>query len=199
MTDELESWVAPVRRGARSGPAIRPEEMHEPVKRSAVVTSIWFDPGVKTGWSVFTVWREAMERADYPILGNVLSWSAGWFTGTEFEITNQMVDLVEAWDEGAHVGYEDFTIRKLGGRELLSSPRIAARFQDRMDVAGRRVETPQMPSLAMTTVTDDRLRRWGFWASLPGTDNSHARDAVAHNITWLKRAKEAWDAEKENG
>jgi hypothetical protein len=44
-----------------------------------------------------------------------------------------------------------------------------------------------MPSLAMSTVPDDRQKRWGFW--VPGKE--HARDAVKHNITFLKRRKEA--------
>lgn len=210
MRDELESWVKPVKRTGRTGPVIRPSEMNEDGDFEATVTTIWFDPGVKTGWAVFNVWREAMELDSYPILGNVASWSAGWFTGTEYQIVNQMMDLVNAWSESSHVGYEDFILLRLtGGRELLSPVRISARFQDRMDlknavheVRGEKpqlLETPQSPSLMNSTVGEDRLRRWGFYASLPGEDNSHARDAVGHCITWLKRTKDAWRKERESG
>lgn len=198
MAEELESWIAPVRRGVRTGAPILPRDMGEHEDFERTVTIIRFDQGQKTGWAVFNIWREAMERADYPILGNVATWSAGWFSGSEKENVDQMVSLVEAWSDSSHVGYEDFILLRLtGGRELLSPVRIAARFQDRMDVQGRVLDPPQSPSLVMSTVTDDRLRQWGFWASLPGTDNSHARDAVRHCITRAKSLKEAWRKEAE--
>jgi hypothetical protein len=51
----------------------------------------------------------------------------------------------------------------------------------------------QSASLAMTTVTDDRQKEWGFW--LPG--KPHARDAVKHNLTFLWRQKERQVRSKE--
>jgi hypothetical protein len=43
----------------------------------------------------------------------------------------------------------------------------------------------QMPSLAMSTATDDRLKKWGLYP--PGRD--HPKDATRHAITLIRRAK----------
>lgn len=187
--DEL-SWVAPVRISTRRAAPVTPEDMGEPTD-DPFYTSIWFDQGGTTGWSVFGIWPEAMYRKDLKILAHVAAWSAGEFTGNEAQMTDQMMALVEAWGDDAKVGYEDFILQKfLMSRDLLSPVRMSARFEDRMYMAARdhQIQKPQLASLAMRTVTDERLKAWGFW--LPGQD--HARDAVRHNITWLRRIKESY-------
>ena len=57
-----------------------------------------------------------------------------------------------------------------------------------MDANGdKRAIIKQQGSLAMTAITDERLKRMGLYTPLSGKE--HARDAVRHNLTWLKRAK----------
>lgn len=178
----------------RSAP-ITPADMGEP-DDDPFFTSIWFDQGGTTGWSVFGIWPEAMYKPDLKILAHVAAWSAGEFTGTEKQMVDQMMALVYAWSDHTAVGWEDFILQKfLMSRDLLAPVRVAARFEDRMECANReyQLRKPQLASLAMTTVTDERLKAWGFWNSLPG--QPHARDAVRHNITWLRRVKE-WHVEQ---
>lgn len=40
----------------------------------------------------------------------------------------------------------------------------------------------QMPSMAMTDVTNERMKRWGAWVS----GSEHARDAMRHLLSFLK-------------
>ncbi len=188
--DEVDNFVEPVRlvtkrRGAPVTPRLM-ESAGEPL-----TTVIWFDQGGTTGWAVFNFWAEALTSAEYKILSNIHSWSAGEFFGNEAMMTDEMMGLVLAWGDEAYVGYEDFILRTFTmGRELLSPVRIAARFEDRMYTSGRsrQLQAPQSSSLAMTKVTDERLKRWGLWPPLRGKE--HARDAVRHVITFASRIKE---------
>lgn len=186
MPSELEEWVTPVK-AFRVAP-VTPASMGEN-PRDPFYTSIWFDQGGTTGWSVFCVWAEAMRDPNLRVMAHIGSWSAGQFTGSETSQVDQMMGLVEAWSDAAIVGLEDFVLMKLGGRELLSPVRIAAAFEDRMYCAGRRgqLASPQTASLAKGRVTDDRLKLWGLWPRVIGQD--HARDAIRHNLTWLSRIK----------
>jgi hypothetical protein len=157
------------------------------------VSSIAFDPGGTTGWSVFVVWSEAMHEKEERIFDNLAFWSAGEFTGPEGQQIDAMMELIEAWDDDAHLTSEDFILQQFSmARELLAPVRINARLEDRMYVAygGRRTLMYQMPSLALRSVTDERMKAWGFWNPLRG--QQHARDAVKHNITRLRRLKEQW-------
>lgn len=168
---------------------VTPEDMGEP-EDDPFFTTIWFDPGQVTGWAVLGVWPEALTDPEVKILPNVAAWSAGQFTGSERDMVSSMVELVSAWSERSHVGYEDFILRKFSmGRELLAPVRVSARFEDRMESAGRAAQLvpPQAPSLALGSVTDARLKAWGFWNPLPG--KPHARDAVRHAVTYLRRYK----------
>lgn len=188
--DEFESFVEPVKLSVRRKAPVRPGDMDLP---SEVYTTIWFDQGGSTGWAVVSVWVEAVTLPEYSILKNIVAWSAGEFIGSEGSQTDQMMELVKAWEDNADsIGYEDFILRKLlGGRELLSPVRIGARFEDRMYTSGRMglLAPAQMASLAMDTITDDRLKLWGFWPPLIGQE--HARDALRHCLTYLKRIREA--------
>lgn len=148
--------------------------------------SAWFDPGGTTGWSLFAVYTEAMRDRDYKILENIAFWTAGQFKGPEVSQAEEMLGLVKAWP-GCKFGVEDFHLRQMAVD--LAPVRITAMFEMGLarDLPGRSY-MKQQPSLAKTTVTDDRLREYGFWPALVGME--HARDAVKHNITWLRRAKE---------
>lgn len=186
--DEYESFVEPVQVSIRRKAPVRPKDMDLP---DSAHTTLWFDQGGTTGWAIVSVWPEAIHLDNYSILRNIAGWSAGEFIGSEGAQTDQMVNLVLAWDgDLASVGLEDFILRKmLPGRELLSPVRIGARFEDRlytmkMDAL---LVPPQLPALAMETIPDNRLKLWGFWPPLVGLP--HARDALKHGLTHLKRLK----------
>lgn len=145
-------------------------------------TVLTLDPGGTTGWSVFGVHPDAMEGdPDIRVLDNVLWWTAGQFSGKQDDQIDEIVALVESWPS-ARLVTEDFNIRQqavlLDPAEINAVVRWATR---------PRYWVKQHASLAMSTVTDDRQKAWGFW--IPGKE--HARDAVKHNITFLKRRKEA--------
>lgn len=135
------------------------------------------------------VYKEAIEDSEYSILDNVSFWTAGEFIGDERGQADEMIALVEAWPE-AHIVIEDFVLRKFtSARELLSPVRITARFDQALHISGdARPMIIQPGVLAMKTVTDARLKRMGLWPPLQGSE--HKRDAVRHNITWMKRAKQ---------
>lgn len=146
-----------------------------------------FDQGGTTGWSVFGIYMDALRSDDYKILDNIAFWSAGEFTGSENSQVDQMLALASNWQD-AHLLLEDFHLRQLaGGSEMLSPVRLMAAFRYGLHLMDpNRNFIIQAGTLAMTTITDERQKEWGFW--IPG--QQHARDAVKHNLTWLRRAKE---------
>ena len=87
---------------------------------------------------------------------------------------------------------EDFILRQFTmARDLLAPVRVTAAFQYGLRAlrpANPRTYVRQQPSLAMRSVTDDRLKAWGFWAPLKGAP--HGRDATRHAITRLRLLKE---------
>jgi hypothetical protein len=206
------AWVAPAlkpptRKTASLTPAMcggpfdgEGQDMHH-----SIYSTVWFDPGLTTGWAVFGVYSEAMQDEEYKILENVAFWSAGQYGlhgaggQREDEIADSMTALAEAWPD-ADVGCEDFILRQFRmDRTLLAPVRITARFEQQLRSTGSgaehrgrgpgRVSLLQQPSMAMTTVTDERLKAWGYWNPLIA--QPHARDAVRHAITWLRRRKAA--------
>jgi hypothetical protein len=155
-------------------------------------TSIAFDPGGVTGWSMFSVYKMAMTSPDYKILDNVVLWSAGEFVGGMVDQVREMMDLVNCWPE-AKIIMEQFILRKMTmDPNMLDPVRVMSAFEFALATGRRRGEPVrviilQQPSLAMSTVTDERLSAIGYSDSLSG--KPHARDAVRHNLTWLRRAK----------
>jgi hypothetical protein len=142
------------------------------------------DPGGTTGWCVIGVHPEALSGdPDVKILDNVLFWSAGQFTGAEFDQCDDAIALIEAWPS-ARVVSELFTLRTaVRSADVTSLDRMNA-------VIGHGIRPRymilQQPSLAMTTVTDDRQKAMGLW--IPGQE--HARDATKHALTFLKRQRD---------
>lgn len=142
-----------------------------------------FDGGGTTGWAVFVIHDQAMLSPDYPILANVLHFAAGEFTGDLRAQVRSGVELVHAWDDAYVVLEAPYGVKYLEVLDLV-------RFNFGLELLlgmGQPVEY-QSPSLAMSTITDDRLRDFGYWARLAGQD--HARDAVRHALTWARRWKE---------
>jgi hypothetical protein len=139
------------------------------------------DPGGTTGWAVFDVHPEAMgPDPEIPVLFNVDWWTAGQFTGSVSAQCDEIIALIRSWPS-ARLVTEDFKLRQINA--VLTPVEINAIV---LHEARPRYFVKQMPSLAMTTAPDERLKAWGFW--LPGKE--HARDAIRHNITYLKRQKE---------
>lgn len=143
-----------------------------------------FDPGGTTGWAVFQVHEIAMYDAEYPILANIEHWWAGQYSGALADQSDEMVELCEAWDT-AEIVSEDFILQRfLPGREVLDPVRLNFALEVRVRP---RIVHYQQPGLAMTVMTDDRLKACGFWNPLIGQE--HARDATRHAVTHLRRKK----------
>lgn len=142
---------------------------------------IALDPGGTSGWSIMQVHPEAMEGdPTIPVIPNIEWWTAGEFCGKQDDQIDQILELVESWP-AARLVTEGFQLRQLNA--LLDPVEINAVLRW---AVRPRYWVAQNPSLAMSTVTDDRQKAWGFW--VPG--KPHARDAIKHNITFLKRKKE---------
>lgn len=171
-------------------------------------TVIAFDPGGTTGWALYTVYPEGL--SDLPdhrgerVLDNVIKWQHGQVdcgstkgnlgvslhrgisTDGENAGVNELVGLVRAWP-GAAIVIEDFILdpaRFNTGRDLLSPVRITSAISYLLWLQ-RREYFVQSASLAKTTVTDERLKAWGYYSSTGGLN--HARDADRHALTFLKR------------
>lgn len=142
------------------------------------------DPGGTTGWSIFGIHPDAMSGDPaIQVVPNVEFWLAGQFEGEEHDQADEIVDLVGHWPS-ARLVCEDFILRKHSqARELLSPVRLTAVVSWAIRP---RYLVLQQPSLAMTTITDERQKAMGFW--LPG--QQHARDAIKHNLTFLKRQRD---------
>lgn len=151
-------------------------------------TVVWYDPGGTCGWTVFSVHPASLLEPDVRVLDNVHHFSWGEFTGTEFDIVDQMLDLADAWP-GAALGTEHFILQQFRRDEnLLSLVRLNAAFRYELVRHGRnRRLHRQSASLAMTSVTDERLKSWGYWERTAG--QPHARDAIRHDLTFLKRLR----------
>lgn len=171
-------------------------------------TVIAFDPGGTTGWALYTVRPEALsnldEHRDERLLDNVIKWEHGQVdcgstkgnlgtslhpgvsTSGENAGIDELVGLVRAWP-GAAIVIEDFILdpsRFNTGRDLLSPVRITAPLSYMLWLQ-RRAPFFQSASLAKSTVTDERLKRWGYYSSTGGLN--HARDADRHALTFLRR------------
>jgi hypothetical protein len=141
-----------------------------------------------------------MTSPQYRILENMAGWAVGQINGSINHQIDKLVDLVDAWPE-AEVVCEDFQLRQLrGGRELLDPVRITQPLAWWLERGGRRawdVEEGedwkprelhlQQPALAMTTITDDRLKAFGVLHLTAG--QPHARDAMRHALTFARRRK----------
>lgn len=166
---------------------LSPEEAHEVwggEDDPDVYQVIAIDPGGTTGWAIFQVHPEAMEGDPelelFGKYGNVEWWTAGEFTGKQDNQIDEIVELVNSWP-AARIVTEKFILRQMAAQldpvEINAVLRWAIR---------PRYFIEQQPGLAMSTVTDDRQKDMGLW--VPG--KPHARDAVKHAVTFLKRQKE---------
>lgn len=130
------------------------------------------DPGETTGWSVFTngVLTSYGQAPTYDKDKKTIKWGAV----TELVERSQPTHIicenyrVYAHKLERHSFSEVPTLRIIGGLELLG-------YQYQVPVAY------QMAVQAKGFVTDDRLRKWGFWKE----NMRHSRDAIRHGIYYL--------------
>lgn len=149
-------------------------------------TIVAIDPGGTTGWSVMSVHPEAL-AGDASILLNIEHWSHGEITGDENSATSEVLGIIDSWP-GCVVLIEDFILRSsVTSREILSPVRIGAKIEFGLFLTGRTWHR-QMPSEAKTSITDDRLKSWGFYQREGGLE--HARDADRHSLRWLQKCKQ---------
>ena len=151
-------------------------------------TVIWFDTESNTEWSLFSVHPDALIDPSLRVLDNILYWSCGEFVGTEPSQVDAMIDLVKEWP-GACLGVEDFILdTKITSQEVLSPVRLNAAFKYTVRRELKGYVWVQNRKLAFTTITDDRLQHMSiYWNGTKGRE--HARDAIKHNLTFLKRLK----------
>jgi hypothetical protein len=130
-----------------------------------------FDPGGTTGWC-------AMEFDS----NEITEWDCGELTGNEIHQVDQAIPMMA---DNQIVVCEDFQLRTLSAE--LSPVRVTAMliWASQRAIAPRKTIYLQMPALAKSTVTDERLKRWGFWER----GSAHARDATRHAITFMRRMR----------
>lgn len=153
------------------------------------------DPGVTTGWAVGSFSYESIfgNESLFPLGQNGChSINFGQLTGDEDKQADDVIFIASTYNIDVIV-IEDFELRKLlKSKELLSPVRIGHKvsYGIRMVNARARMSNPiriewQLPALAMTTATDDRLKIW----NLHHKGKEHARDAVRHVATFARRSK----------
>jgi hypothetical protein len=152
-------------------------------------TVIAFDPGGSTGWSLFQVHPDSLIDPEVMILDNVLYFACGEFYGTEMSQVDAMLSLVDEWPGSALVT-EDFILdTKVTSQEVLSPVRLNAAFKYTASRLLSRHVWVQNREQAFSTVTDDRLQKLHrYWNATVGQE--HARDAVKHNLTFMRRLKQ---------
>lgn len=166
----VTSWIPPAQADIWSGDA-------DP----SAYQVLSLDPGGTTGWAIFSVHPDAMTGdVSIPVMANIEWWTAGEFTGKQDDQIDLILDLVNSWP-GARLVTEGFKLRQLNAELSPVEINAVLRWASRP-----RYWVVQNSALAMGVVPDERQKLWGFW--VPGRE--HARDAVKHNITFLKRKKE---------
>jgi len=164
------------------------------------------DPGVTTGWAYgeFSIDSIVDDNEKlFPFPGGCISMTFGQLTGDEDKQADDIVRM--AIERGVwFFVIEDFELRKLlKSRELLSPVRIGHKisygiwsWNARMAPDDRPIIIEwQLPALAMTTATDDRLKLW----NLHHRGKEHARDAVRHVVTFARRLKSDRDMQYKMG
>lgn len=158
--------------------------------RRDVLVLIAFDPGQMTGWSLIVLPRKLDGKDIFSsnfetLLFNRHQWDHGQIDCLDEDLgAYKMMKLVERWP-GAAVLVEDFILRmdrRERSRNLLSPVRLTAKLEHYLWRCGRKMLL-QQPSMAKTTVTDERMKIWNVYQ--PG--QPHARDADRHILTFIRR------------
>lgn len=152
-----------------------------------MTTVISFDPGGRTGWSVFRVVSSALTDKHIKILSNIHSHHFGEFVGEEHDQVVAALDLCtrSSSDCNLYVVTEDFTLMQMtGGRELLSPVRINAALDFALKYTAG-IALHYQPRSTRAGVTKARLQRWRI-GPVTGKD---AFSAVQHGVVFMRRLK----------
>jgi hypothetical protein len=153
------------------------------------VSLIGIDPGGMTGWSILTTTIDKIRDTDLTLEQTVDLWHHGEIPTEGPWGEQRAVDLLIEMGHNAP-GYptwviEDFRVRRLDKtREFLSPPRLIGALTQIIwqDGLGLNMQTPR----DKTSVTDERLKSWGFYQRGMG----HARDADRHSLYLLRRLRD---------
>jgi hypothetical protein len=165
-------------------PLLFPASVPDHWRGQSEYRALAIDPGGTTGWNLTVIDKRALQQAHIKILESVEFWSAGELTGPEGKQANAIAALAIHWQVNVII-IEDFILRTMaGGRDLLAPVRVSERVEQAL--WGHSIITiKQQPALAMSTMTDARMRASGLWLSgMP-----HGNDSTRHAWTWLRRKK----------
>lgn len=163
------------------------------------------DPGGTTGAAVVSVPRDTVfGKAPY---AGIRIEDYLHLSGSEPEMAGALAELwllyKQIAGERVPLILERFSLRVMSRDERMLSPvRITALIKERvpvLDSAGRAQVFFQDVGEAKRVVSNARLKAWGIEAPLIGGED-HARDALRHDVLFLRRAaqsrslrQEAWD------
>lgn len=149
---------------------------------------VGIDPGETTGWAVLWIPTANVLSREIGLMED-LEYNSGQLTGLENQQVNCIRDVILYNAPNGPLIIEDFVLRQFRqDRALLSPVRLTAKIELMHEYEGWGELHPirkQQPSLAKSTATDARLREWGMY----DVGTPHARDAVRHAMTFLRRAK----------
>jgi hypothetical protein len=166
------------------------------VSEAPALWVVGVDPGGGSGWAVLRVDAGAVGTVGVTELarGGGVQWRAGEVRGPEPYQAEALLAVLRGvwaageWESGGEsdqcvVTVERFVLRLLSmDADLLSPVRITA-MMEALSWRGLPFPVVQFQAVdAMKVVTDERLRRWGFWHP-----SEHARDALRHALLVLRK------------
>lgn len=147
-----------------------------------MLTALGIDPGGTTGWAAVSVREIAMLNKRDLIPG--LEYECGQITGNYNSQAQELIGLIDEFN--CPVVMEDFHLRKkhveLSPLEIAARVEFALFLTDELDKYYK-----QTPGDAKSTISDDRMKRWGIW--LPHKQR-HARDGIRHALLFLRRCQD---------
>lgn len=161
---------------------------------SEPATVIALDPGGTTGWAILSVNVEAFTFNDgTSLIKYIRHKDSGQFYGEPNEQADEIGDLFEAWPTAA-ICLEHFEPRQAHYEVSAIQVETIAEYIAWVDSRDSTL-FKQLPSLALSTITDDRLKRWKLYKA----GEPHGRDAFRHALMFMRRccensglAKSAW-------
>lgn len=153
------------------------------------------DPGGTTGWAIGCFTYGAIFGSDqlFPMPSGCVSMTSGQIVGPENMQVDEVMGIIDKFGVTTVI-IENFQLRKaIRSEDLLSPVRIGHKIDYaiwNVNASNASAETRirigwQMPALAMSSATDERLKIWNIYHK----GQEHARDARRHVATFARRAK----------